>query len=404
MHWESRAGEPTGETSPEELIAAALASDYSQCLAHKFEELGKPARWLNVTASMSLDKVTDRYQLTGIHLEVVGSVPSVDDETFGNVALRAERECFVSRALSGVCITIRARPAGAQERDDVILRGVKHPRKMARQQAIEVVEHVLTNAPTPVGRKTEDHWTGEFFDETFWAFAKPVYSAQQTRREVDFLIQVTKARSGWRCLDLACGRGRHDVLLAQAGLAVTAVDINRRSIDIATAVAAQEEVNVEFVHADMREFVIQPRAYDLIVVLQNSFGFFTDVENYELLCRARRGLRPGGYLYLDIANWDYLRPRLTPRTWHRRDGGLFLLEQQYDYVSGVMTESLQMYDREAVRRPPRVSHLRMYGTGDSLSLFRLAGLDGIRAFGSFEQRAPTTEDRYIQILGHAPLT
>jgi SAM-dependent methyltransferase len=255
----------------------------------------------------------------------------------------------------------------------------------------------MADAPAPAAAQ----WTARFFDETFWAFAADVYTEQQTEREVAFLLDVTGARAGWSCLDLGCGRGRHAVALAERGLAVTGVDVNADSIAHARALAAEREQSVALHVADMRTFPIEPGSYDLVVVLQNTFGFFSDVENAALLRRARVGVRPGGSVYVDAANFDYLRDRLEPREEVCRGGRRYVLEQQYDYPSASMTQRLASLEPGAA--PPKVAVLRMYGAAELATLLRLAGAVGVRVYGSFDSTRPARpDDRYVQVVGRAP--
>ena len=49
-----------------------------------------------------------------------------------------------------------------------------------------------------------------------------------TQQEIGFLLELMALKAGDRILDVGCGPGRHAVALAQAGLAVTGVDVSQR--------------------------------------------------------------------------------------------------------------------------------------------------------------------------------
>jgi osmotically inducible protein OsmC len=98
-----------GTTSPEELIAAA----HSSCFAMQFSalagEAGGVPRDLEVTADVSLGPdPAGGFRLTGITLTVRGQVDGLDADTFRKVAEQAKAGCPVSKALTGVEITLDA--------------------------------------------------------------------------------------------------------------------------------------------------------------------------------------------------------------------------------------------------------------------------------------------------------
>jgi tellurite methyltransferase len=91
-----------------------------------------------------------------------------------------------------------------------------------------------------------------------------------------------------RALDLACGAGRHALLLAEHGWQVTAVDASRVAIEIVRARARERGVSVDARLADLErsEFVIEPDAYDLICVCHYL--------QRDLFPHIRAGARAGG--------------------------------------------------------------------------------------------------------------
>lgn len=100
-------------------------------------------------------------------------------------------------------------------------------------------------------------------------------------------------------LDLGCGAGVHAIAFAARGFAVTAVDRTRLLLDRAGAEATARSLAIEFVEADMRDFV-RPAAFDLACSLYASFGYFDDDDNARVLRNIRASLRDGGTLLLDV--------------------------------------------------------------------------------------------------------
>ena len=106
--WASRTQRSEGKTSPEELIAAAHAACYSMALSHGLGEAGTPPEHLDVSSKVTLDLVEGAPTVTTSELTVNGRVPGIDQATFEQAAFDAGRNCPVSRALSGIEITVNA--------------------------------------------------------------------------------------------------------------------------------------------------------------------------------------------------------------------------------------------------------------------------------------------------------
>jgi osmotically inducible protein OsmC len=106
--WASRTERSAGKTSPEELIAAAHASCFSMALSHGLGEAGSPPEHLDVSSKVTLDLVDGAPSVTTSELTVTGRVPGIDQAAFEQAAFDAGRNCPVSRALSGIEITVSA--------------------------------------------------------------------------------------------------------------------------------------------------------------------------------------------------------------------------------------------------------------------------------------------------------
>jgi lipoyl-dependent peroxiredoxin len=97
--WASRTEEPSGRTSPEELIAAAHAACFSMALAHALAEAGSPPDRLRTSATVTFVPGTG---ITKSALTVRASVPGIDEAGFLEKAEGAKDACPVSKALAAV--------------------------------------------------------------------------------------------------------------------------------------------------------------------------------------------------------------------------------------------------------------------------------------------------------------
>ncbi|MGH3664938.1 MAG: OsmC family peroxiredoxin [Egibacteraceae bacterium] len=108
VSWPSRAAEPGGQTSPEELIAAAHSACYSMALSNLLDQQGHAPEALETSAVVTFDTDGGAH-ISGVALTVRGTVPGIDAGAFAEAAQAAKDGCPVSKALAGnVAITLDA--------------------------------------------------------------------------------------------------------------------------------------------------------------------------------------------------------------------------------------------------------------------------------------------------------
>src|SRR5689334_8354557 len=99
VSWASRAEEPGGKTSPEELIAAAWSSCFAMALSNGLAKAGNPPEKLETSATVTFQPGQG---ITKGVLTVRGTVPGLDEDGFRAAAEDAKQNCPVSQALKGV--------------------------------------------------------------------------------------------------------------------------------------------------------------------------------------------------------------------------------------------------------------------------------------------------------------
>ena len=98
VSWGSRTKRAAGKTSPEELLAAAHAACYCMQLSHELAEAGTPPDRLEASATVDFEPGEG---VLSSQIEVRGTVPGVDQETFAATAASAAENCPISGALKG---------------------------------------------------------------------------------------------------------------------------------------------------------------------------------------------------------------------------------------------------------------------------------------------------------------
>jgi osmotically inducible protein OsmC len=108
VSWSARTEAPQGKTSPEELLAAAHASCFAMALSAGLAKAGSPPKKLDVTSTVTFDKVGEDWTVVSSELEVKGEVPGIDAAAFAKAAEGAKDGCPISRALkNNVKLSVR---------------------------------------------------------------------------------------------------------------------------------------------------------------------------------------------------------------------------------------------------------------------------------------------------------
>jgi len=101
VSWAARTEESGGKTSPEELVAAAHASCFAMAFSGGLGRAGSPPERLDVSATVTFDKVGDGWKVVSSALTVRGRVPGMDADAFKKAAEAARDGCPISQALKG---------------------------------------------------------------------------------------------------------------------------------------------------------------------------------------------------------------------------------------------------------------------------------------------------------------
>ena len=109
VSWAARTGASEGETSPEELLAAAHAACYAMAFSYALGGAGTPAESLEVTSNVGFGpNPGGGMKVTHSYLVVKGKVPGLTQEQFALAAVEAEKGCPISNALrNNIEITVQ---------------------------------------------------------------------------------------------------------------------------------------------------------------------------------------------------------------------------------------------------------------------------------------------------------
>lgn len=106
VNWKARAeGVADTTTNPEELLGAAHSACFSMALANALDAAGHTPESIQTTAAVTFAAGSG---LLGSHLLVSAKVPGLTEAEFEAFAEDAKINCPISKALTGIPITIEA--------------------------------------------------------------------------------------------------------------------------------------------------------------------------------------------------------------------------------------------------------------------------------------------------------
>jgi SAM-dependent methyltransferase len=223
-------------------------------------------------------------------------------------------------------------------------------------------------------------WWETFFDDVWLEGGFGSAGAEAPVEEVDYLWRQLKLRPGSRLADICCGIGRHSSPLARRGVEVTGVDFCPEYLERAETAAAG--LPAVFVRADMRDTRLETGAFDAVINMWTSFGYFADEDEDErAMAEWSRLLRPGGRLVMSLVNRDGLLHNFQRRRGDVRDDWLLLENSEHDYLTGRMT-SRWLWVSPSGERHVREMNLRQYAVYELVRMGARHGLSIVDAHGN----------------------
>lgn len=128
---------------------------------------------------------------------------------------------------------------------------------------------------------------------------------KDTEKECNFLEEIFKRflrDKPRKILDIACGTGRHAIILAKRGYKVVGVDISEDMIEIAKAKSAKEKSEIKFYVMDMRQLHLNEK-FDVCISMYESIDYILKNEEIKkTFSKIREHLNKGGLFIFDVKN------------------------------------------------------------------------------------------------------
>ena len=177
----------------------------------------------------------------------------------------------------------------------------------------------------------QKEWFATWFDSPYYHLLYQHRDDNEAKLFLDHLVQKLALPNTARVLDLACGKGRHSLTLAQMGFEVVGADLAPNSISAAQEQAEKLGVkNVEFCVHDMRK-AMETSPFDAVFNLFTSFGYFDTLAENQAVCKALSTmLTPNGLLVIDFLNATKVCANLNPAETIAREGVVFEIKRWHN--------------------------------------------------------------------------
>lgn len=228
-------------------------------------------------------------------------------------------------------------------------------------------------------------WYASWFDSPYYPL---LYRHRDFTEAEDFIgriCQYLQLEPGSTALDLACGRGRHALVMARQGLSVTGLDLSESSLQDARKLAeAHPALSIGFARHDMRE-VYAENSFDVVFNLFTSFGYFEDAnDDHRVLIAIASALKPGGLFVFDYLHAPFVQETHVPSEELVIDEVHFSISRHI--TDDWIVKQIQLKDGEMEYR--FFEKVRHYSPAQLEQLLQTAGFTILRKFGNYQLDAP----------------
>lgn len=220
-------------------------------------------------------------------------------------------------------------------------------------------------------------WFTSWFDSKYYHILYQHRDDSEAHFFINNLLQKYQPQTSSTMLDLACGKGRHSIYLADKGYDVTGVDLSEESIRHASQ---YEHDKLHFYTHDMRRN-FRSNYYDYIFNFFTSFGYFSKELDHHLTLQAmKNGLTLDGLLVVDFMNAEKAKKNLVNKETKELNDITFHIQREVE--NGTIVKSIAFKDegKEYIFE----ERVRAFSLSEMARMFRKAGLDIQNIYGDYD--------------------
>jgi SAM-dependent methyltransferase len=222
----------------------------------------------------------------------------------------------------------------------------------------------------------------ESFWKTFYPYLFPEDRFEVAEEQVEKILILTQFK-GDSILDLACGPGRHSVILAKKGFRVTGVDLSPFLLSRAEKLAECADVQIEWILKDMRHFS-RPNTFEMCLSMFTSFGYFEDKkDDHTILSNIYESLTKGGVVIIDVSGKEWLAKHFQPTASHELADGSLLIERREILEDWSRIRNTWIILRDGRAQDYSFEHT-IYSAQELKNLLADAGFESVDIYGDLD--------------------
>lgn len=225
----------------------------------------------------------------------------------------------------------------------------------------------------------KSEWFKDWFNTSQYLDVYKHRNEDDAEDHIKLILENVLIKPDAKILDMACGAGRHAIILARKNFDVTAVDLSENLLKVAKQNAKNEKLTIRFIHSDIRKFNTDIK-FDLVLNLFTSFGYFeTDEENFSVLDKAFKLLTKDGFFVLDYFNSEYLKKNLIE--YSREKIGDEIIFQKRKIEGSRVIKKITIQKNGGSNE--YTESVRMYNYDELTEQLKKIGFDIYKTFGDF---------------------
>ncbi|MFC1586690.1 class I SAM-dependent DNA methyltransferase [Planctomycetota bacterium] len=239
------------------------------------------------------------------------------------------------------------------------------------------------------------HWDGRHYD----------LQNSNLTEDISFYSRQSKKYNG-SVLELACGTGRITIPLAKNGIQITGLDVSASMLAHAEKKAAGENVQVEWIKADCRDFSLKKK-FNLIFFPFNSIAHLHDLESI-IACFSciKNHLADQGRFIVDFFNpcLEYFTRDASKRhvnEYPDPDGnGTIVISENNIYDSATQINHIKWYFKLGNKEFVKDLNMRIYYPQELDALHYLNGFTIENKYGNYDETLFTSKSPKQLVISH----
>ena len=221
-------------------------------------------------------------------------------------------------------------------------------------------------------------WFKDWFNSPYYHQLYFNRDVREAAAFIDKLIEYLAPQPGSTMLDVACGKGRHSIQLANKGFDITGIDLSEDSINEALH---YESDNLHFYRHDMR-LPFWMNYFNYAFNFFTSFGYFKTRREHDNAIRTiAQAIKPGGCFVMDYLNAHHAEDHFVHQSEKEIDSVNFIITKWYDethFYKKIIIED------EAMAEPMIYTEkVAKFSLGDFTEMFAYQGLQIQEVFGDY---------------------